>query len=71
MKKIFKIVVDCAVCAQKIEDGIKKVDGVISCNVNFLTQKMNIEIADDHFDSVMKKVIKTAKKIESDVEIEA
>lgn len=70
MKKFFKVEVDCAVCAQKIEDGIKKVDGVVNCNINFMTQKMMIEIDDDRFDEVFKKVVKTAKKIESDFEIE-
>ena len=40
MKKIYKIEVDCAVCAQKIEAAIKKIEGVNSVQVNFITQKM-------------------------------
>ncbi len=68
MKKVFKIEVDCAVCAQKCEDAIKKVAGVNNCQVNFMTQKMTIE-ADD-VDSIMKSVLKAAKKVEPDFEIE-
>lgn len=69
MKKVFKIEVDCAVCAQKIEDGIKKIEGVNGAQVNFLTQKMILDINDDKFDSVYKTVLKTAKKIEPDFEV--
>lgn len=68
MKKTFNIEVDCAVCAQKVEDAIKKIDGVQSCNINFITQKMVVE-ADD-VDSLMKQIKKTARKIEPDFEIE-
>lgn len=68
MKKVFKIEVDCAVCAQKCEDAIKKVAGVNNCQINFMTQKMTIE-ADD-VDSIMKSVLKAAKKVEPDFEIE-
>ena len=67
MKKVFNIEVDCAVCAQKCEDAIKKVDGVIDCQVNFMTQKMTIEAEDG--DAIIKKVEKAAKKIEPDFEI--
>lgn len=69
MKRVYKIEVDCAVCAGKIEEAIKKIDGVKNANVNFIMQKMTIEI-DDDFDAVLKKVIKTARKIEPDFEIE-
>ncbi|MCQ2771317.1 MAG: cation transporter [Clostridia bacterium] len=68
MKKVFKIEVDCAVCAQKCEEAIKKVDGVKDCQINFMTQKMTLE-ADD-IDAILKTVEKTAKKIEPDFEIE-
>ncbi len=68
MKKVFKIEVDCAVCAQKCEDAIKKVDGVTSCQINFMTQKMTLE-ADD-IDGVLKACLKAAKKVEPDFEIE-
>ena len=44
MKKVFKIEVDCAVCAQKCEDAIKKVNGVTACQINYMTQKKLIKI---------------------------
>lgn len=68
MKKTFNIDVDCAVCAEKVEEAIRKIDGVKGCNINFITQKMAIE-ADD-IDSLMKVIIKTSKRIEPDFEIE-
>lgn len=67
MKKIFKIEVDCAICAQKCEDAIKKVEGVDSCQINFMTQKMTLEAAD--VDSILKNVLKAARKVEPDFEI--
>lgn len=67
MKKVLKIEVDCAVCAQKCEDAIKKVEGVTSCSINFISQKMTIEAED--LDSVLPKAIKAAKKIEPDFEV--
>lgn len=67
MKKVFNIEVDCAVCAQKCEDAIKKVSGVSNCQINFMTQKMSLE-ADD-ISKIMKSVLKTAKKVEPDFEI--
>ena len=70
MKKSFKIEVDCPVCACKIEDAVKKVDGVEECSVNYIMQRMVVTAADDNFDAVMKKVVKAAKKIEPDFEIE-
>lgn len=70
MKKVFKIEVDCAVCANKCEEAIKKVDGVINCQINFMTQKMTFEAEDDKFDAILKKAVKAAKKVESDFEIE-
>ena len=66
MKKVVKIEVDCAVCASKIETAVKKINGVNSVTINFMTQKMIIDINDDVFDEVMKEVIKTAKKVEPD-----
>lgn len=67
MKKVFNIEVDCAVCAQKCEDAIKKVSGVNNCQINFMTQKMSLE-ADD-ISKIMKSVLKAAKKVEPDFEI--
>ena len=71
MKKVFKIEVDCAVCAgaNKIQDAVSKVDGVNSVTVNFMTQKMIIDINDTNFDDVFAKAIKVAKKVEPDFEV--
>ena len=49
MKKIYKIEVDCAVCAQKIEAAIKKIEGVNSVQVNFITQKMILDASDSEY----------------------
>ena len=70
MKKKFAIEVDCANCAQKIEDAINKMDGV-TATVSFVQQKMTIEAPDSaDFDALMKEIVKTAKKVEPDFEIE-
>ncbi|MBR4667482.1 MAG: cation transporter [Butyrivibrio sp.] len=70
MKKTFKCEVDCANCAAKMEEAIKKIDGVENARVNFMTQKLVLEAADDVFDSVLKEAVKACKKVEPDCEIE-
>ncbi len=67
MTKTYNIEVDCAVCAAKCEEAIKKIDEVKDCNINFMTQKMTIEA--DNVDKIYKKVLKAAKKVEPDFEI--
>ncbi len=69
MKKVFKIEVDCANCANKIQEVLSKIEGVNSVTVNFMTQKMIIDIKDEVFDEVFKKAVKAAKKIEPDFEV--
>ena len=70
MKKSFKIEVDCANCANLVEEAVKKVAGVKSANVVFMTQKMKIEFYDEaDIDAVMKEVVRVAKKVEPDFEI--
>lgn len=70
MKKVFKIEdLDCGHCAQLIEDGIRKIDGVRSVNLNFLAQKLSIEADDEIFDEVVKKAVKAAARIEPDASI--
>ncbi len=69
MRKTFNIEIDCAVCAGKVEDAVKKLPEVSFISVNYITQKMTIETADDCFDGALKKVVKLAKKIEPDFEI--
>ena len=69
MKKVFKLVdLDCANCAQKMEDAINRLPGITAATVSFMTQKLTIE-ADD-IDAVMKDVVKCCKKVEPDCEIE-
>ncbi len=70
MKKTYKCEVDCANCAAKMEEAIKKIDGVVSARVNFMTQKLSLEAADDVFDSVLDQAVKACKKVEPDCEIE-
>jgi len=70
MKKKFELEdLDCANCAAKLEAAIKKIEGVQSAGVNFLTQKLTLEAADEDFDAVMKEVVKVAKKTIPDVVI--
>ena len=71
MKKTYKIDIDCASCATKCEGAARKVEGVSDVNINFMTQKMKVEFADDaDVDTIMKNVTKACKKVESDFEIE-
>ena len=71
MKKSFKLdELDCAVCGQKMEDKIRKVEGVIDVNVSYINQKLTVEINDNYdFDAVMKEIVKVCKKVEPDCTI--
>lgn len=70
MKKTYKIEVDCANCANKMEEATKKTSGVKTATVNFMTQKMSVEF-DEGADvaAVMQDVLRNCKKVESDCEI--
>lgn len=71
MEKVYKIEVDCANCANHMEDAAKKVDGVANATVNFMTQKMIVDFKDDaDIKSIMKAVVKACKKASLDCEIE-
>ncbi len=70
MQKKFKVEVDCANCAAKMEDAAAKVDGVNSVTISFMTQKMVLDAPDDRYDAVLKNVVKTCKKVDSDFEIQ-
>ena len=70
MKKTYKIEVDCANCANKMEDAARKTAGVQTATVNFMTQKMVVEFADGQEPaSVMQNVLSACKKVEPDCEI--
>ena len=70
MKKRFKLVnLDCANCAAKMEDAIKKVDGVKDATVSFVMQKMTVEADDARVDDIMEEIVKVCKRVEPDCEI--
>lgn len=70
MKKSFKLKnLDCANCAQKMEDGIKKIPGVEEVAVSFLMQKITITAQDNEFDRIVTDVVKICRRIEPDCEI--
>ena len=69
MQKKFKLEVDCANCAAKMEEAAKKVAGVNSVTVSFMSQKMLVDAQDDRFDAVMRDIVKACKKVEPDCEI--
>ena len=70
MSKTYKIDVDCANCANLVEEAAKKVAGVKDLSISFMTQKMRVSFEEGADEAtVMANVLKTAKKIESDFEI--
>lgn len=70
MKKKFKLEdLDCANCAAKMEEAIKKLDGVNDASVNFMMQKMTIDAEDSRFDEIMKEVVTVCAKVEPDCKI--
>ncbi len=70
MKKIYEIEVDCASCANLMEDAANKAEGVLSASVSFMTLKMTVEFCEGYEEkSVMKSVLKACRKIEPDCEI--
>ena len=74
MKKKFKLQdLDCANCAAKMEESIKKIDGVNDAVVSFMTQKMTVDADDARFDEIMDEVVKEAvaicAKVEPDCQI--
>lgn len=71
MKKTYRIEVDCANCAGLMEVAAGKVDGVVSVTVNFITQKMTVDLEEGRDErKVMKAVLKACRRVEPDCEIE-
>ena len=67
MKKKFKLMdLDCANCAAKMEDAIKKIDGVNDATVSFMMQKLTSDADDDRFDEILKEAAEICKKVEPD-----
>ena len=70
IKKAYKLKdLDCANCAAKIEDRIKKIDGVISANVSFIMQKLTIEAEESELDKIIRQAEKICRKVEPDCRI--
>lgn len=70
MKKSYKIEVDCANCANLVEQAAQKVEGVKSLVVTFMTQKMKVEFEEDADpEAVLVEIKKVARRIEPDFEI--
>ena len=57
---------DCANCAAKMEEGIRKIEGVQSATVSFMAQKLILEADDSRFDEIVQKAVQVCKKIEPD-----
>ena len=70
MMKSYSIDVDCANCASLMESAVCKLDGINGATVNFLTQKISLDVAEDaDFSALKKTILKTCRKYEPDVEI--
>ena len=70
MKKSYRIKgIDCANCAAKMERQIGKIDGVGSCSVNFILQKLTIEAEEDAMADIMQKAAAIVRKIDRGAEI--
>lgn len=70
MKKKFKLQdLDCANCAAKTENAIKRIEGVNDASVSFMTQKMTVDAEEGRFDDIMKEIVKVCAKVEPDCRI--
>lgn len=70
MKKTFKMRdLDCANCAAKMENAIRKLDGVNSATISFMTQKLTLDADDARFDEILQQAAKLCKKVEPDCTI--
>lgn len=70
MKKKFKLQdLDCANCAAKMEDAIRKLDGVNDASVSFLTQKLTLDADDERFEEILEQAVKVCRRVEPDCKI--
>ncbi len=70
MRKTFKLQdLDCANCAAKMERSIKKIDGVNSATMSFMTQKLVLDADDARFDEILDEAVRVCKKVEPDMVI--
>ena len=70
MKKIYKMQdLDCANCAAKMENAIRRIEGVEECSINFMMQKLTIVCAEEKLDEIMQKAVAACRKVEPDCRI--
>lgn len=70
MKKVFRLRdLDCANCARKMEDAIRKIDGVEDVQVSFMMQKLTLVADEARFDEIVEKAVKACHRVEPDCEI--
>ena len=70
MKKTYKVEVDCAACAEKMQDAIRATEGVKDAALSFMTLKVKVEFEEGaNSEAVMQAARKNVKKIEDDMEI--
>lgn len=70
MKKTYALdELDCANCGLKMEEAVRKIEGVKNVNISFMTQKITLEADDADFDRVLKETVKACKKVEPDCRI--
>lgn len=70
VKKVFEMEdLDCANCARKMEEAVSKLEGVQSCMITFMTQKMTLEYDEDNEKKIFKEIQKTIKKVEPDTSV--
>lgn len=70
MKKTIKLIdLDCGHCATKIENAVKKIEGVTDVSVSFIRQKMDLTAPDEQFDTIFAEAKKLIKKIEPDITV--
>lgn len=70
MKKVYKMQdLDCANCAAKMENAIRKIEGVEECTISFMTQRLTIVCAEEKLEEIMKKAVAACKKVEPDCTI--
>ena len=70
VKKVFEMEdLDCANCARKMEEAVAKIDGVQSCTITFMTQKMTLEYDEDSEKKIFKEITKAIKKVEPDTSV--
>lgn len=72
MIKKYNVEVDCAHCAAKMEEAVQKLEGVKSCNINFMMQKMTVDFEDGQdVTTLLKNIEKTCKKVDRDFALNA